>query len=70
MAVISFKTEGRVYHYPPTKGQPKNQVTLCGKKAVKGEMQVVDGSAITPAWQPCDQCSEADDFNQRFVGTF
>ncbi len=72
MAVIVFGNAPTVYHYPPTDNQPDKEITRCGIKAEAEKKRTVFRleNEVPSHWQPCDKCSEMDDRDQRFVGTF
>jgi hypothetical protein len=70
MAVLVFQAEPTVYHYPRHDHQKRGEATRCGLKAAKTAPPVIVDDALPTNWQPCDKCSELDDHEQRFVGTW
>ncbi len=69
MAVLVFGKTSTVYHYPAGEGQPEDELTRCGITGKRRPLRAVSGDVPTN-WEPCDRCSEIDDRDQRFVGTF
>ncbi len=70
MAVVVFGKAPTVYHYMPADSQPDAEITRCGMQEKRGQKPFALETYVPTNWQPCDRCSEIDDRDQRFVGTF
>lgn len=67
MSVLIFRDEEKTYHYPPLDRQPDNEVTMCGRKAKKGDAAILAADVDTDM-QPCSHCAEIQNHDLRFVG--